>query len=99
MTPDALITTSVMLGLFVLAGGAYGGLYGAGRLWMKPRLVAAGFVCFGVQTLLVLGLLLVTPLAPVWKIFIVLSGLAYAMIPPVTWRYLVKLHRSEENAP
>lgn len=92
MTPDALIYTSALLGLFVLAGGGYGGLYAAGRIWARPALVRAGYVSYLAAALIVLSICLATPLAPLWKTFVVLSALVYAAIPPVTWRYLEKLH-------
>ncbi|MGE5626155.1 MAG: hypothetical protein ACM3ZT_11475 [Bacillota bacterium] len=98
MTPDTLILTSLLLGVFVLAGGGYGGLYGAGRLLSRRPLLYAGYGCYLLQALVTLGICIYSPLAPMWKTFIVLSWLAYAGIPPVTWRYLERLHRAEEGA-
>ncbi len=94
MTPAALIYTSALLGLFVLAGGGYGGLYAAGRIWARPGLVHAGYASYGAAALIVLAICLVTPLAPLWKTFVVMSALVYAAIPPITWRYLEKLHQA-----
>lgn len=99
MTPAALIYTAVLLGFFVLAGGGYGGLYSAGRLRASRGLIRAGLACYLVAALLAVAICLLTPLAPMWKAFILLSGFAYAVIPPVTWRYLDKLHRAREEAP
>jgi len=98
MTPFALIYTALLLGLFVLAGGSYGSLYSIGKLWSNALLIRAGVVCYLVAMLLALAICLFTPLATLWKIFIVLSCLIYAAIPPVTWRYLAKLHRTQEES-
>jgi hypothetical protein len=48
MTPYAFLATSGLLGLFVLAAGAYGVLYGAGRLQESRRLISAAFVAYAV---------------------------------------------------
>jgi hypothetical protein len=95
MTPDALIISAIMLGLFVLAGGSYGALYGAGRIWRRPQLIKTGFACYGLQVLVTLAIVGITPLSIMWKVFILLSCLAYALIPPATWRYLERLHHTE----
>lgn len=97
MTPIALVTTSILLGVFVLAGGGYGGLYGAGRLTMQRRYLIAGYACYGAQILLVAVILLVTPLAPIWKFFMAISSVIYAVVPPLTWRYLEQIHKSERE--
>lgn len=97
MTPSSLVMTSILLGVFVLAGGGYGGLYGAGRLTSSRHWLLAGYVCYGVQMGLVITILVATPLASMWKTFIAISGLVYAVVPPVTWRFLEQLHDSEES--
>ena len=97
MTPAALVYTALLLGFFVLAGGGYGGLYVAGRLWSRRGLLRAAFTCYFVAALLAAAICILTPLAPVWKVFVVLSGVVYAAIPPITWRYLERLHRSTEG--
>jgi hypothetical protein len=99
MTPVALFTTAVALGLIVLSGGAYGVLYGAGSLHSSRRLMRAGYVCYAGQLLLVLAVCLAAPLAIVWKSFLVLSGIAYGFIPPVTWRLLQAIHHNNEPQP
>lgn len=98
MTPTALIHTAVLLGLFVLAGGGYGGLYSAGKLWSRPSLVWASAACYLLAAMLAAAIVLITPLGPAWKIFIGLSAVAYAAIPPMTWHYLVRLHDRSESA-
>jgi len=46
-----------------------------------------------------LAVCLAAPLAIVWKSFLVLSGIAYGFIPPLTWRLLHALHHSDEPQP
>ncbi len=99
MRPVALLTTAVALGLIVLSGGAYGVLYGAGSLRPNRRLIRAGYACYAGQLLLVLAVCLDAPLAIMWKSFLVLSGIAYGFIPPITWRLLHALHHSNEPQP
>lgn len=98
MTPAALVTTAMLLGLFVLAGGGYGGLYGAGKLTDQRGYLVAAYACYVAQALVVVAIVWSTPLAVVWKTFLVLSFAAYAIIPPITWRYLEQLHRSEKHS-
>ena len=97
MSPVAVVFTAGLLGLFVLAGGCYGLCYGAGRLRNNQHLALAGFGCYGLQVLVTAALLAVSPLALQWKIFLALSTLAYAVIPPVTWRLLQRLHTDGEE--
>jgi hypothetical protein len=92
MTPSALICTGLLLGLLALSGGAYAGLYCAGRLWSRPSLMRAAVWCYLLSAGLATIIVLATPLATAWKVFIAASGAAYGFIPPVTWRFLVKLH-------
>ncbi len=97
MTPHALVITALLLGAFVFLAGLYGLLYCMAMLSGRPRLKSAGFFCyalhFGVMLVIVIG----TPLGGWWKALIVGSCFAYLAIPPLTWRYLVKLHRDEED--
>ena len=99
MTPVALLTTAVALGLIVLGGGAYGVLYGAGSLRSSRRLIRAGYACYAGQLLLVLAVCLAAPLATMWKSFLVLSGIVYGFIPPITWRLLHAIHQNNEPQP
>lgn len=96
MTPEALVLSSLLLGVFVLTGGGYSGLYGAARLTARNTLLYAAYACYVLQAFAMIVICWLTPLAPVWKVFIVLSWCVYAIVPPVTWRYLVKLHRDGE---
>lgn len=95
MTPGALVPTAMLLGLFVLAGGGYGGLYSAGRLRSSSGLRITGYAMYAVQAALVAAVWALTPLLLFWKIFLTLSWLAYGAIPPITWRYLEGLHRAK----
>lgn len=99
MTPLALLATSLALGLIVLTGGAYGILYGAASLRSSRPLMRVGYACYCIQLLLVAGVCFASPLAVVWKSFLILSGIAYGLIPPVTWRLLHVLHHHNEPQP
>jgi hypothetical protein len=93
MTPTALLATSGLLGLFVLAAGAYGVLYGVGR-WRESRgLLTAAKLTYAALCLIVAVIMLATPLGPGWKLLIGVSALVYYAIPPVTWRHLNRTHR------
>lgn len=93
MTPDAFLATSGLLGLFVLAAGAYGVLYGAGRLQESRRLIKAANVSYAALCAIVAVIVVATPLGFGWKLLIGASALVYYAIPPVTWRHLRRTHR------
>jgi hypothetical protein len=93
VTPDALLATSGLLGLFVLSAGAYGVLYGAGRLRQSRRSIAAATIAYGLLCAIVAAIAVVTPLGVGWKLLIGASALIYYAIPPVTWRHLHRSHR------
>lgn len=95
MTPSEFFLTAPLLGLFVLLGGCYGLFYGIGRLHRRPRLIVAAHLMYFLQALTTAVIFAATPLSPFWKLFIVLSGLTYLMIPPLMWRYLQSLHSME----
>ncbi|MBX3699533.1 MAG: hypothetical protein KF903_00790 [Dokdonella sp.] len=99
MNPAALLETAALMGLLVLAGGGYGGLYGAGRLWSRPALVRAGQACWLLAFAIALLIAVRTPLDVGWKLLILASALVYAVIPPATWRFLQRLHGDEESRP
>ncbi len=86
-----------MMGLFALAGGGYGGLYSIGRLWTRPGLIQAGGACWIAAFVIALTIAVRTPLDVGWKLLILASALVYAVIPPVTWRYLERLHDQQES--
>jgi hypothetical protein len=94
MTASSLIGTTVLLGLFVLSGGAYGVLYCAAQLRSSRSTMHAGYACYVAQFTFMFLACVYTPLSAPWKLLLVLSGLAYAFIPSVTWRYIDRLHHS-----
>jgi multisubunit Na+/H+ antiporter MnhG subunit len=93
MTPHAFLATSGLLGLFVLAAGAYGVLYGVARLQDSRRLLRAATVAYAALCALVAVIVIATPLGFGWKLLIGVSALVYYAIPPVTWRHLHRTHR------
>jgi len=95
MTPAAMLATAILLGAFVAAAGAYGLLYCAARISDRKMLRTGGYVSYMGLCLITLALVAFTPLHVGWKVFVVASCLIYLMIPPVTWRYLTRLHREE----
>lgn len=95
MTPAAVLETAGLMGLFVLAGGTYGSLYSIGRLRGQRALVRLSHLFWGVTLLLALVIWVFTPLDFGWKLLILASALVYAGIPPITWRYLERLHKEE----
>lgn len=92
MTPAALLETAALMGLFVFAGGGYGGLYSIGRLRGRPVLVRAGSACWALVFAVAVVIATATPLEFGWKLLILASAVVYAVIPPMTWRYLERLH-------
>jgi hypothetical protein len=98
MTPRAMVATALLLGAFVAAAGAYGTLYCLFRLWRRPALKVASYVCYGILCAVTAAILVLTPLHFGWKILIAASCAAYLAIPPVTWRYLQRLHREERTS-
>ncbi|TAL86004.1 MAG: hypothetical protein EPN62_13210 [Candidimonas sp.] len=96
MTPTALIETSLLMGLFVLAGGAYGTLYAFGRLRSRPNLVRMARVCCALAFGCAVAITVLTPLDDSWKLLILASAAVYIVIPPVTWRHLEHQHAQEE---
>jgi len=96
MTPEALIRTTLMMGLLVAAGGAWALLYCLGRTRARSDLMHAALGCYAVALGLAIAIGIYSPLAIGWKLLILASALAYAGIPPVTLRYLRKTHEGEE---
>ena len=97
MTPEKLLLTSGLLGIFVLFGGAYGTLFTYGSYARRAKLVAFSQLCYGVQCVVAVAILALSPLWWYWKVFLSLSCAAYFFIPPLTLRYLIRLHQSAEH--
>lgn len=92
MTAEMLLPTAILLGVYVLCACCYGLVYALGRLRDSRMITLSSFGFYGAQGLITAVLLLSTPLAPGWKLLLFLSFLAYAAIPPVTWRHLERTH-------
>jgi len=92
MTPGAFLATSGLLGLMVLAAGAYGLGYTASQLKRSRRWALAAAAAYAVLAIDAAVLIAATPLTPGWKILVGASALAYLGIPPLTWRYLQRTH-------
>jgi hypothetical protein len=95
MSLDAFLITAALLGLLVLAAGAYGVLYGAARLNESARLIWAAYVAYGVLCSIAGAIVIATPLHFGWKILIGASAGVYYVIPPVTWHHLHRTHRDD----
>lgn len=92
MTPRTLLETAILMGLFVAAGGVWGVLYVMGRARARKGLLWAALASYALALTLAIAIVLLTPLDTQWKMLILASALAYAVIPPVTLGYLHRLH-------
>ncbi len=95
MTPANILITASLLGGFVLAAGAYGLLYCAARMSDRMLLRAGAYVSYAALGMIAFALMAFTPLHFGWKLLIAASCAIYLVIPPMTWRYLTRLHREE----
>ncbi len=95
MTPHAMAETAILLGAFVAAAGSYGLLYCLFRLWNRPALRIGSYLSCAALYAVAAILVMYSPLYFGWKVLIAASCAAYTAIPPVTWRYLTRLHREE----
>lgn len=93
MTPELVLATSLLLGAFVVAAGAYGVLYGLGRARQSRTLLRAALLAYGALCVVAVVVMIIAPLGAGWKILIGASALVYYAIPPVTWRHLNRIHR------
>jgi len=98
MTPRAMLATALMLGAFVTAAGAYGLFYCLARRSNRLILKIASLASYAALIAISVAIVALTPLHPGWKIFIVASCAAYVVIPPVTWRYLTRIHQGENSS-
>jgi hypothetical protein len=99
MSPAAFLVASLLLGFMVLAAGAYALLYSAACFRESRALRIAAGLAYAMLALDVAVIVLATALAPAWKLLIATSGLAYLVIPPLTWRYLQYTHGEEGARP
>jgi len=93
-----MVATALMLGALVVAAGAYGLLYCVARLYGSPILDAASRASCVALGALAAAIVALTPLHYGWKALVVASAAAYIAIPPITWRYLTRLHRGDNDA-
>lgn len=94
MTAQDFLPTAMLLGAFVVCAGCYGLLYAVGRLRSRRGLMSLAFGAYLLQGIVTVVLVIHTPLAAGWKLFLVASFLLYAGIPPITWRHLERTHES-----
>ncbi len=94
MSPNQLLITSALLGLFVLLAGAYGLLYALGHLRGKSTIVRWAYGCYVAQWVVTLAIVWYAPLTLWWKVFVVASCMAYWIIPPATWHLLQLSHET-----
>lgn len=98
MAARDLILTSLLLGSFAAAGGAYGILLSLGFVYRDRRWFRAAHAAYLLQCVVALTVVLATPLDWWWKLLIAASDAAYYFVPPMTWRYLTRLHRVPEES-
>ncbi len=90
-----LLETALLLGGLILLAGCYGILYGIGKLANRRTMRLAGFGCYGLQCLIALAVVGLSPLTSPWKLVIVVGTLGFFGIPPVTWRFVERTHEAE----
>lgn len=98
VTPSDLIRTSLLLGAFVAAGGAYGILLSIGNAFHDGRWRRFALGAYAAQSAVAIAVAVVTPLDWWWKLLVLASDVAYYFVPPVTWRYLITLHQHAEES-
>lgn len=93
-----LLPTAILLGVYVLCAGCYGLAYALGRLRESRPIQRSAWGFYAMQGVMTLLLVVLTPLAVGWKLFLLASFLLYAIIPPVTWRHLERTHELEHES-
>ena len=93
-----LLETALLLGSLILLGGCYGILYGVGALLDRRAIRVAGFACYGLQCLITLAVVELSPLTNPWKLVVVVGTLGFLVIPPITWRFVERTHAAEGHA-
>jgi hypothetical protein len=95
MTPTGLLSTALLLGLYVLLAGGYGLVYTLARLERWRNLKSVAGVFFVLHCAIAVLIVVSSALAPGWKLLLVASSVAIFVIPPLTWRYLEHIHGGE----
>lgn len=98
MTAVELIVSSLLLGGFVAAGGAYGILLSLGHALRDARWKRLAQAAYVMQCIFTVAIVAFTPLDWWWKLLIAASDVAYYFVPPMTWRYLISLHHLPEES-
>lgn len=93
MTPQTLIPTALLLGIFVVLAGIYGVLYCLAMLLENQRLRSIGYFSYTLHFAVMLAIVAATPLGIWWKVLIASSSVAYLAIPAITSRYLTRIHQ------
>ena len=96
MTGLSLLATALLLGMYVVLAGCYGLLYAIARLQGGPTLRRAAISVYVSHGVVAMAIVVWTPLGSGWKALIVASSIAFFAIPPITWRYLQRIHETEE---
>jgi len=96
MSPENLLLSASLLGIYALLGGIYAVMYAVGCLRRRAAFLNAGRAAYAAQLVVLLALLGWSALAPPWKVFLLVSSAAYLIVPPVTLRYLERLHDAVE---
>jgi hypothetical protein len=97
MTPGSMVATALLLGAFVATAGAYGLLYCLSRLYQGAGFRKATRLSYAILCTVAAAIVLLTPLHVWWKVLVAASCAIYLAIPPVTWRYLNRLHRGDTS--
>ncbi len=90
-----LLKTALLLGGLILLGGCYGILYGIGKLANSRAMQLAGFACYGLQWVIALIVVGLSPLTTPWKLVVIIGTLGFFAIPPITWRFVERTHEAE----
>ncbi|MGD0076410.1 MAG: hypothetical protein ABSD31_19065 [Candidatus Binataceae bacterium] len=98
MTPRTMVATALLLGAFVAAAGMYGLFYCLSRLRNRRGLRIGSYLSYAALSVIAAMVVALTPLHAGWKVLVAASCIAYLVIPPVTWRYLTRLHREERKS-
>lgn len=87
-----LIDTALLLGAFVLLAGGYGLFYSVGKLRQSRNWIHAGYVCYFLQVVITLLIVMFAPLGVGWQLLIIASCVACFKIPPMAFSYLELTH-------
>ena len=98
MTPQGLLSTALLLGLYVLFAGGYALAYAWARFEGRHKVKGVSVTFFIAHCAVVAVIVVASALAPGWKLLLIASSIAIFAIPPFTWRYLERLHGPERTS-